>query len=175
MSYVNTVTSMSDSLPPIIEWFRPDRRREILRVFAIACGVLASGALLVGLANTGMIALNDTGRQVVAVIGAITTLCGPLIAVIGLPMVIGGDDFLALSVDGVVVTRKKVQQVITWTELSAADASTDRLRLQLESGRVVEVAERFAGIELPDLAARINRTQQRALMGLLPVPTQTNA
>lgn len=171
MGSVNRLPTMSESLPPIIEWFRPDRRREILRVFSIACIVLASGALLVGLANSGMLVLDESGRRIVAIIGACTTLSGPLIAVIGLPMVIGGDDFLALSVDGIVVTRKKVHQLITWSELSEADTQGNVLYLHLEDGSALEVTERFAGIELPELASRINRTQQRALMGLLPNPS----
>ena len=114
MSSVNTLSAMSEPPPRIIEWFRPDRRREIFKVFGIACGVLATGALLVGLANTGMVELNDAGRQIVAIVGAITTLSGPLIAVIGLPMVIGGDDYLALRVDGIVVMRKKRLRSISW-------------------------------------------------------------
>ena len=139
-------------------------------MFSIACAVLASGALLVGLANTGMIELDAAGRQFVAIIGAITTLSGPLIAVIGLPMVIGGDDFLALSTQGVVLVRKKERQTISWQDLRDATVLDRVLRLRLESGVVVEVTERFAGIELDDLASRINRTQQRAIMGLIRAP-----
>ena len=164
---MNTLSSMNEPLPHIIEWFRPDRRREILRVFSIACGVLATGALLVGLANTGIIDLDDFGRQAIAIIGAVTTLSGPLIAVIGLPMVIGGDDYLALSLDGVVVVRKKEQRAITWQELAGASVNDSVLCLELETGETVRVPERFSGIELDELAQRINRTQQRAIMGLI--------
>ena len=159
---------MDAALPRIIEWFRPDRKRQIGRVFLIACAVLATGALLVGLANTGMLNLGESGRNAVAIFGAVTTLSGPLIAVIGLPMVIGGDDYLALSLEGVVLAQKNAHRTIRWEELQRAYADRDALCLAIDNGDVVTVVEHFSGIELSDLAARINRTQQRALMGLIP-------
>ena len=90
-------------------------------------------------------------------------------------MVIGGDDYLALSLDGVVVVRKKEQRAITWQELAAASVDDRVLCLELETGETVRISERFSGIELDELAQRINRTQQRAIMGLISLRAEPPA
>lgn len=155
----------------IIEWFRPDRRRVILRVAAVAGSLVVLGVLSIGVARSAhTLDLDETSTVAWWVLGALCTIGGPLWAVIGFARATGGDEYLALRADGVAWNDGSRVQLIGWDDLEDILVEDDQLVLRGASGTELRASERFDGVTTEALAERIRRTRQRALMGLLRAP-----
>lgn len=149
----------------IVEWFRPDRTRRIKQVCAVAASVLATGALTVGLARSAD--LSESQRLLIGVIGGVCTAGGPLYCVLALWRVIGPDIYLALRSDGVFFHSPAGELLVRWDVLTQARAEAEgRLVLGTDDGDQ-RIDDHFMDVTTQELARRINRTQQKALMGLL--------
>jgi hypothetical protein len=160
--------------PWIIEWFRPDRRRAIIKV-SVAAGVTTMlGAISIGVSR--MLPVPETVATVLAVVGMIFTVGGPVSAIVGFGRVLGGDVYLAIRGDGVAYNGPDGMTVVSWDELAEVAHDPDgRLTFRLESGRELTAPERFADLSPDELVKRISRTHQRALMGLLRPPAHDPA
>lgn len=156
----------------IVEWYRPDQRRALVRVAALGGTVLAFAAITIGLVRTGHLDSWPTWRWTLGLLGAVGVLTGPLIGVFGFHALVVSDAYLAIRGDGVYrqVGRRgpDAGRLVRWDALLEArfDAAQG-LVLELQDGALVPMPERYQDVSPEELAARINRARQRALLGLL--------
>lgn len=162
---------MTAGRPLIIEWYRPDPRRQLTRVCVPAAVAVSLGIMCVA-AALNMGTLEPWLRAVLGAIGAGCSVGGPIYAVVGLRRALDDDRYLALRSDGLQVNGRDGSTVVPWAALNNAtwDAQAHALRLEIEDADPWLFPQRFAGIRGDALAERICAVQRKALMNLLPRP-----
>lgn len=170
------IRAPTESSSFIVEWYRPERKRQIIQVFVLASVLLVAGGTFVGLVHSDRLDSQGAAHWVLSLLGAVCVVAGPLIAVLGFPIAAGSDSYLALRGDGVLLKRKEQLELAAWAEITDVDLN--------EHGAVVVargeqdplvLVDRFMDVTNAELVARIKRAQQRALLGLLRPPPQRRA
>ena len=155
------------SAPYIVEWFRPDRTRLLLRVWIVAASFVSLGVVLI--AMTRVDTLPAEWRVGLGVLGGLFTVSGPIAAVIGFQRAIGDDTWLALRGDGLMYCNHGVQSFVAWEAIddTTLDETTRVIRIIGPTGTLLNVSESFSGLSPLQLRERIASARRRALMGLL--------
>jgi hypothetical protein len=157
----------------IVDWFRVDPWPRMRRVLIAGPALLTFGGLVVAVqfvtrAPPGLRALS-------AALGLALVASGAGFTLVSMYRILREDTYLAIRTDGVVYRSDEGngegegQTRIAWDDLARArwDAAAGAIVLEPVAGDVLLVARRFAGISGPALAERIERSRQRASMGLL--------
>ncbi len=154
----------------IVEWYRPDRRREIVRVAAIAGGVMVVAAVTIGLARSGVLSGSPAARIALGVVGAVLVVSGPIFGLVGFHSLVGSNAYLAIRGDGLFRHPGGTSPglLIPWADVVEARVEEGvGLRVERADGSTLDAPERYQDVTPDELAARINRARQRAMLGLL--------
>ncbi len=105
-----------------------------------------------------------------ALIGIVCVAIGGAVAIVGLRRVLTEESYLALRTDGAYFQQGTERGLVRWEDVEAVrwDASARVLRFERHDGSAWTRAERFAGIDGPELAKRASEIRRKALFGLLP-------
>jgi len=159
----------SPKRPFVLEWFRHDRSASVVPTLAVASVCTISGCILVAV-GLGVHRFGPSLEMWMTSIGLFATALGPGYAIFRLRNALGNDSYIALRSDGVSVHDGTDETLVLWDDLTAAhfDEATGAVVLERREGEPVLVTVRFAGIELPRLAKRIDELRLKAAFNLLP-------
>lgn len=155
--------------PFVVEWFRPDARSPLIKLWVTTGLMVILGIIFVGLFVTALFPLPAGARTLFAVLGLGLAAAGPLLAAVRSIRILSDETYLLLRSDGVVLQEPEQSTRVEWTEL--ADVSFEEggmaVLLHLDEGEPVAIRGRFLGIDGPGLARRVKEVRRDALMGLL--------
>jgi hypothetical protein len=157
----------------MVEWYRPDQGRRVLRIWALGVAMVASGALCAIIALRGLGSLGQVvpvARGALAIVGALCVLGGPLLCIVRLLRAMREDDYVALQSNGIVIARGGEVELLSWSELDTIEhlsEPSEALLLKRRDGELHELGEAFAGIDLALLGRRISHLRSKVLMDLL--------
>jgi hypothetical protein len=101
-------------------------------------------------------------------LGFLLVAAGPTSIILGLGRTWKDDLYLLLRVDALIHQTRDGRHHVAWDQVARVehDAGVVRLRMRDESSPY-EIRERFAGIDPPALAARLEEVRRKASFGLL--------
>ena len=101
-------------------------------------------------------------------LGFLLVAAGPTSIILGLGRTWKDDLYLLLRVDALIHQTREGRHHVAWDQVARVehDAGVVRLRMRDES-TPYEIRERFAGIDPPALAARLEEVRRKASFGLL--------
>lgn len=152
----------------LLEWYRADATAAVVRVVVLGSALVMCGVVCVGLCLSGA-----GGGQVVnvllGVVGALCTLAGPGVTILGFQRVLSQDVYLAVRREGLAFHDGGTEQRVSWDDLVEARSEGDppRLTLVRRAEAPLHLPVRFDGVDAPELARRLNQVRRRALMNLL--------
>jgi hypothetical protein len=158
--------------PFIVQWHRPDPRKQIYRIWGLGVMLIMLGLVCASLALAAGQFLGTNFRIALALIGASCTIAGPLSSVIRLLREMRDDTYLALQSNGLLVVDEGDATFVCWRELKLALVKQERgdgafLEIECHEGEPIEVHQQFSDISLSELCKRINHVRTKALMGML--------
>lgn len=151
----------------LLEWYRPDPRRQIYAIWALGVLLVLLGAICASLALTRP--WGSGLRIALALVGASCVIAGPVSAIVRLLHAMRDDDYLALHEEGIVLARDGQVTNIGWDELSSAERQAgppEALLLRRREGALI-IDRRFGGLDVATLARRINHLRSKVLLDLL--------
>lgn len=143
----------------MLEWYRVDRSVRIRRVL-----VLASTFVMVG-ASVGAAAIR--WGHGLAYVALLLVVSGGITAISGLKRELMEERWLALRTDGLVYCRDGKTRRMPWKFVKDVRIEGPALVVELESGKRIEIRERFAGTTRAALAEHIAHARTKAAHGLL--------
>ncbi|MBK8170921.1 MAG: hypothetical protein IPK60_11340 [Sandaracinaceae bacterium] len=155
----------SESRPLIVEWYRVDQSKQVVRVLMIAAPVLLIGCLCVAFAWT---ATHRPAfmRGIAGVIGAVFNVGGPLYAILGLKQILMQDSYIALRTDGVTLREDHVETTLRWDDIDEVRCHGYAVEFLKRDGTTMAITQRFAGITASELAKRVEHVRKRAAFGM---------
>lgn len=152
----------------VVEWYRHDASRRIVRILIPSSFVLATGAVLVS-RSLFIRELTDAGA-LLGLLGLILVALGPLSAIVGLRRVLRAEDFLLLCTDGLFHHAGGTVERYLWADIERVefDEGRDGIELRMRNGERHRIDKRFAGIGNPALAHRLDEVRRKATFGVLP-------
>ncbi len=161
--------------PPLrmVEWYRPDQGRRVLRIWGLGVAMVTGGALcaiggLRGLGSLGQVV--PVARIGLALVGGLLVLSGPLLCIMRLLRAMRDDDYVALQNNGVVIARRGEVALLRWDELAIIEyrrEPREALLLRRRDGTEAVLGEAYAAIDLARLGRRISHLRSKVLMDLL--------
>ena len=182
--------------PPIVEWYRLDASRSILRTLVLGASIMLLGSLvsawglfssrgniphpLLGHRGAVLAAEASPRRSPVLEIttGLVALGClvgGGFTAILGLKRALAEECYLALRHDGALFVSGETERFVAWDDLEDVswDARTDALLFVGHDGEAVPLVARFADVTNEELAKRVRAVRRRAVHGLLPTKART--
>jgi hypothetical protein len=152
----------------MLEYYRVDSTRRVVRALVIGPALLLAGSLILAAAIV-IGRHSEVFRWIVAAIGAVCTVGGPVFVIAALHRILREEAYLALRTDGILYHRGLERDLATWDSLEHVrwDPDARVLRLERRQGEPWLIAERFAGIDGPALAKRLDEVRRKAGFGLL--------
>lgn len=156
------------SVSPLLEWYRVDQSRPILRALVVAAGVELVGFIFAAI-GFGLARFGPDVRFWATLLGGVLIVVGPVIAIFGLKGVLSEESFIALHTDHLRFQHGLRTFRIEWSDLERAhyDATARAVVLVGRSGEHTIVTERFAGTTEEDLAKRIEEVRRKVSFNLL--------
>ena len=147
---------------PDVDFFRIDRSGSTKRLLAFGVVLVAGGASAVGAHLVHRLS-TDTGHLVSLIGGG--SMIGGLVTTFGaLAMLLFENVYLSIREDGLLLHDNGRDTIILWDELT--NVVVDQGFVELRRAEK-EVLRWFAGKGAPNVAARIEEAQRKALHGLL--------
>lgn len=153
---------------PVVEWYRPDRKRRIVTIFAVGIAMLLAGMLLVASSLFGIPFKAPWVTGILGVLGALATVGSPVFVTLNMYRLLRDESYLALCLDGVLFNHVQEPYFVWWEELKEAQTTENALCLFLERAEPLVITERFSNIDSERLAQRINHLRTKILLGLHP-------
>jgi hypothetical protein len=152
----------------MLEYYRVDSMRRMLRALIIGPSLLAAGSVILALALV-VAKHSEPGRWALVAVGSVCTVGGPIFLIASLHRILREEAYLALRTDGVLYHRGAERELLAWDTLEKVrwDPEASVLRLERRTGDPWLIAERFAGIDGPALAKRMEDVRRKASFGLL--------
>ena len=156
----------------MLEYYRVDSMRRMVRALVIGPSLLLAGSVILALALV-VAKHSETGRWALVAVGSVCTVGGPIFLITALHRMLREEAYLALRTDGVLYHCGAMREVVAWDTLEKVrwDAEAGILRLERRTGDPWLIAERFAGIDGPALAKRMEDVRRKASFGLLDQKT----
>lgn len=157
----------------MVEWYRPDQGRRVLRIWGLGVAMVVGGALSAIVALRGLGSLGQVvpvARVGLAVVGGLLVLGGPLVCIVRLLRAMRDDDYVALQNNGVVIGRRGEIELLPWDELDTVEHQpepSETLLLRRRDGGEIALDETYAGTDLARLGRRISHLRSKVLMDLL--------
>lgn len=179
-----------DDAPRLVAWYRPEIARRLRRVLLPAAGLMLLGSLAwahVKLFHGGPDVLGRAAPPAqgtplppaplppaeafgLMAIGLVLCVAGGLLAILGLLRTMREDVYLALRTDGALWHRGGDEVFLPWGELERVrwDAEQAALVFERRDGDApFQLGGRFADVEGPELARRLDDVRRKAIWGLL--------
>lgn len=152
----------------VVEWYRHDASRRIFRILLPSSFVLAFGSVLVS-RSLFIRELTDASAAL-GLVGLLLVALGPLSAIVGLRRVLGAEDFLLLSTEGLLHQQGGRVRRFLWADIERVsfDEPHAAIELLMRNGERYAIEKPFAGIGNRDLAGRLDEVRRKAMFGLLP-------
>lgn len=175
----------------IVEWYRIDASRRIVRTLALGASVMLLGSIVsaAGLVlsrgnlphpllagRRGPVAYveqpADASPLLEMTTGLLALACllgGGVTAMVGLRRALEEESYLALRRDGALFVTGETERFVSWDDVEDVrwDASTDALVFVSHGGEPVPLVARFADVSNEELAKRARAVRRRAVHGLL--------
>jgi hypothetical protein len=154
--------------PPVqmVDWYRVDAWPRMRRVLIAGPALLTLGGLVVAVS----FATREPAsvRELADIAGLFLVATGAAVTMAGMHRILRDDAYLSIRTDGVLFHAASVETFVAWDDLRLArwDAGLPAIHLERRGGDAIVVAHRFAAIEGPALAERIERARRRAAMGM---------
>ena len=154
--------------PPahLVDFYRADSWPRMRCVLIAGPVLLTLGALVVPVA----FATREPAamRELADIVGLLLIAGGASLTMAGLHGLLRDDAYLALRTDGVLFQSASLEAFVPWDDLVGArwDGARPALLLERRGGEVVVVPRRFARLDGPALAERIERARRRASLGI---------
>lgn len=178
--------------PPIVEWYRLDASRSILKTLMLGASIMLLGSLVSAwglfssrgsiphplLGHRGAVLAAEAAPERSPVLEITTGLValgclvgGGFTAILGLKRALSEECYLALRHDGALFVSGETERFVAWDDLEdvAWDARTDALLFVGHDGEAVPLVARFADVTNEELAKRVRAVRRRAVHGLLAV------
>ena len=154
-----------------LEWFRPDPRPRLIRIWSLGVLTLFIG---VGCCAVGFMGLrsgsaaSEAGSTGLLLAGVIVVALSMVMTVRRALFVLADETCLILRVDGVCFERAGRATLVPWEVIDAVRADGPALIIDTDDPALgqIRMASRFLGISASALAERVERTRRRALMNL---------
>lgn len=150
---------------PVVAWWRAETRTRIVRIWGVGACLVATGVSLIAAARLASAPIAGIAQAALAVVGAVCTLAGPLYAVLAFKAALSEERWVALRSDGLAWSDGGREDFIAWGDLEAVEATPQGVVLQAAGTRHLVDAP-LDGITHEELAARIDLSRRRALMGI---------
>jgi hypothetical protein len=163
--------------PPIVEWYRLDASRAILRTLVLGASIMLLGSLVSAwglLSSRGSIPHPFLGHRGAVMAAEAATERSPLLEIstglVGLKRALSEECYLALRHDGALFVSGDTERFVAWDDLEDVtwDARSDALLFVGHDGESVPLVARFADVTNEELAKRARAVRRRAVHGLLP-------
>jgi len=153
--------------PVILDWYRTDPWPRMRRLLIAGPSLLSLGGLVVAVSFAAR--QPENVRSAAAVVGLALVASGAGVALVGMSRILRDDAYLAIRTDGVMLRSLSRETLLVWSELARArwDAPSAQLVLERTEGDPIVVGDRFARIEGPALAEKLELSRRRASMGML--------
>ena len=155
----------TESNVTVYAWYRASNYARTIAIWGLAGFVLTFG----GLFDAVTISTHTRGiwpwQAIAGVIGALFTVSGPALAVVGLVGLLRDETMLLLQADGVVLVLNKKRESMSWRELDHVEVDGDALTLVGDRRRWTLPAS-FDHEDTVAIAAQIPTIQRKALMGI---------
>jgi hypothetical protein len=156
----------------LVRWYRPDQSAAVVRALAAAIALVLVGSFIfagvfyAGERATGVL------RVLPGVVGVLTTVAGPLCAIVGLRRALFHDVYLALHTDGVVWNDVAERWFVYWDDLARVryDAGEGVVLLERrghDGAASLRVREKMYGCSREELARVLDEARRKAGFGLL--------
>ncbi|MEM9190181.1 MAG: hypothetical protein AAGF12_13435 [Myxococcota bacterium] len=150
----------------IVEWYRLDQNAQIVKVLALGALLMAPGSALVGV-GISPYPIPELLRILLTLLGALMTVGGPAICILGLRNVMAVDSYIALRTDGLVCHLSPSPTLTLWENIIDIEADGEVLVLVLRDDTTERIDQRFNGIRPEELVKRMREVRRKALFGLL--------
>jgi len=156
--------------PPVrmLDWYRVDPRSRMRRVLVAGPALLSLGGLVVAVS----FATRESAaiRELADVAGLFLVASGAAVTMLGMYRILRDDAYLSIRTDGVMLHTSSLETFVAWDELGRVrwDGARAALILERKEGDPTVVTHRFATIDGPALAERIERARRRVAMGMDP-------
>lgn len=152
----------------VVEWYRLDASKRILRILVPSTTVLTLGSFLV--AHIVAIERLNTLTAALGTLGLLMVIVGPLWTILGLKKVLEVEDYLLVRTDGVLEHVGHVRRLVPWDDLQSVtyDEADDSIVFHLADEQTLRVHYRFSGIGKRALAKRLEEIRRKAIWNLLP-------
>lgn len=153
----------------IVEWYRADRLREMIRVFIAGAFLVVIGGLICGAAYSNIHLRHFQWQHIWLAIGVCCVLSGPLSTVYRLHILLGEELYIALCSDGVAFCHEADIDFFSWDHMMSAsyDPTTETLSLHMREQAPFVIKGSFRDILTKDIADRINTIRTKSLWGTL--------
>jgi hypothetical protein len=155
------------SLPVrMLDWYRVDPRSRMRRVLVAGPALLSLGGLVVAVS----FATRESAaiRELADVAGLFLVASGAGVTMLGMYRILRDDAYLSIRTDGVMLHTSSLETFVGWDELARVrwDGGRAALIFERRESDAMVVTHRFATIDGPALAERIERARRRVAMGM---------
>jgi hypothetical protein len=158
------------SIAQMVDWFRVEQSRQLLRAFLPAFVFMPLGNGLVGLSLLDHV-VPLAWQGYVTLAGVLVTACGPVWAIAQLLRTIRVDLYVAIRVDGLCVRLdpRQEERIYDWNRVLDAeyDASVGVISVSLTDAEPLAIAGKFSQLGLPELCRRIRDARRLAVWNRL--------
>jgi len=158
------------SLGRLVDWYRIEQTRPLLRAFLPAFVLLPLGSLVVALSQLPRFVPVGLAPWI-TLLGVFVTASGPGWAILQLLLTIRRDLYVAIRSDGLCVRLdpEEHERVYDWDSVLDAqyDASDEVIRVSLASAEPVAIRGKFAQLGLAELSRRIRDARRLAVWNRL--------
>jgi hypothetical protein len=154
--------------PPVqmLDWYRVDAWRRMRRVLVAGPALLTLGGLVVAVS----FATREPAsvRELADIVGLFLVAAGAAVTMAGMHRILRDDAYLSIRTDGVMLHSASLETFVAWTDLERVrwDGARPAILLERREGDAIVISHRFATIEAPALAERIERARRRTAMGM---------
>jgi hypothetical protein len=163
--------------PPIVEWYRLDASRSILRTLMLGASIMLLGSIVSAwglFSSRGSIPHPLLGHRGAVLAAEAAQERSPLLEVttglLALGCLVGGGFTAILGLKRALFVSGETERFVAWDDLEDVswDARTDALLFVGHDGEAVPLVARFADVTNEELARRVRAVRRRAVHGLLP-------
>lgn len=149
----------------LVEFYRVDPFRRIVKPLVLGISCLVVGSLLVAV---GLVLAKtfSSARIAAAIIGGISTIAGPAIAISGLHRALREESYLAAQKTGIVLRMGDQVRFVKWDDIEEFVATQTGVRIVTKTGDI-SLDERFSNVSSDELAKRLAALRRKALFQLL--------
>jgi hypothetical protein len=150
----------------MVNWYRVNPWKRMRVVLIVGPVLLSLGGLVVAVSFATRAPASL--RELSDVAGMLLIAGGALVTMLGMHRILRDDAYLSIRTDGVMLQAASTETFVAWDDLTSARWDAARLAVLLErrEGDAVVVGQRFATIDGPELAERIEQARRRAAMGM---------